>query len=103
MRLGQDVDRTGRLAPEAIERTRVALVDYAALIARTGARAGPDVRHVGQPRRRATGPSSSPMVHAVLGVEPEVVSGDEEAALSLRRRHRRAARRGARTCPGRCW
>ena len=30
VRLGQDVDRTGRLAPEAIERTRVALAFYVA-------------------------------------------------------------------------
>jgi exopolyphosphatase/guanosine-5'-triphosphate,3'-diphosphate pyrophosphatase len=30
VRLGQDVDRTGKLAPAAIERTRLALVDYAA-------------------------------------------------------------------------
>ena len=32
VRLGAGVDRTGRLAPEAIERTRVALADYAAQI-----------------------------------------------------------------------
>jgi len=30
VRLGQDVDRTGRLAPLAIERTRVALASYIA-------------------------------------------------------------------------
>ena len=29
VRLGQGVDRTGRLAAEALERTRVALADYA--------------------------------------------------------------------------
>ena len=32
VRLGQGVDRTGRLAPDALERTRVALADYAASI-----------------------------------------------------------------------
>src|SRR5207248_5703246 len=37
VRLGQGVDRTGRLAPEAIERTRVALADYAAQIRDLGA------------------------------------------------------------------
>ena len=37
VRLGQGVDRTGRLAPEAIERTRVALADYAAQIEALGA------------------------------------------------------------------
>ena len=34
VRLGQGVDATGRLAPEAIERTRVALSEYAGMIAR---------------------------------------------------------------------
>ena len=31
VRLGQGVDATGRFAPEALQRTRSALVDYAAL------------------------------------------------------------------------
>ena len=35
------------------------------------------------PRRRATATSSSPMVRDRLGVEPEVITGDEEAALSF--------------------
>src|SRR3546814_4076287 len=33
VRLGQDVDRTGRLGDEALERTFAAIDDYAALIA----------------------------------------------------------------------
>src|SRR3546814_16225930 len=33
VRLGQDVDRTGRLGDEALERTFAAIADYAALIA----------------------------------------------------------------------
>ena len=82
VRLGQDVDRTGMLAPEAIERTRLALVDYAALIASHGA---------SRVRMCATSASRDAsnradfvaMVRDVLGVEPEVVSGDEEAALSF--------------------
>ena len=36
VRLGQGVDATGRFAPDALERTRVALVDYAALCATNG-------------------------------------------------------------------
>ena len=32
MRLGQGVDATGQFAPEAIERTRAALADYADLL-----------------------------------------------------------------------
>ena len=34
VRLGQGVDATGRFAPEAIARTRTALIDYTRLLAR---------------------------------------------------------------------
>jgi exopolyphosphatase/guanosine-5'-triphosphate,3'-diphosphate pyrophosphatase len=37
VRLGQGVDRTGELAPEALERTRLALVDHAATLRDLGA------------------------------------------------------------------
>ena len=82
VRLGQGVDRTGELAAEALERTRVALVDYAATCRRLGVER---VRMVAtsatrDARNRA---AFSAMVVDVLGVEPEVVSGDEEAALSF--------------------
>ena len=82
VRLGQGVDRTGGLAPEAIERTRVALVDYAATC-----------RDLGAERTRMIATSATrdadnaadfhDMVVATLGVEPDVVTGDEEAALSF--------------------
>jgi exopolyphosphatase/guanosine-5'-triphosphate,3'-diphosphate pyrophosphatase len=82
VRLGQGVDRTGRLAPEAIERTRVALADYAA-----------QLRDLGAERVRMVATSASrdatnaddfrAMVVDTLGVAPEVVSGDEEARLSF--------------------
>src|SRR6187401_2150796 len=39
VRLGQGVDRTGRLAPDALERTRAALADYAGQIGDLGASA----------------------------------------------------------------
>jgi exopolyphosphatase / guanosine-5'-triphosphate,3'-diphosphate pyrophosphatase len=82
VRLGQGVDRTGELAPEAIERTRVALADYAAEIERLEATkvrmvstsATRDARNADDFRR---------MVRATLGSDPEVVSGDEEARLSF--------------------
>ena len=82
VRLGEGVDRTGTLAPQAIERTRVALVDYAATCRDLG---------VEQVRMVATSASRDAenrddfrtMVRAVLGAEPEVVTGDEEAALSF--------------------
>jgi exopolyphosphatase/guanosine-5'-triphosphate,3'-diphosphate pyrophosphatase len=82
VRLGQGVDRTGELAAEALERTRHALVDYAATC-----------RELGAERVRMTATSATrdaanrelfqAMVLEVLGVEPEVISGDEEAALSF--------------------
>ncbi|WP_405427234.1 exopolyphosphatase [Micromonospora sp. NBC_00617] len=82
VRLGQGVDRTGRLAPEAIERTRVALASYAADIEKLGAQR---VRMCATSASRdaANAADFTEMVRATLGVEPEVVSGDEEARLSF--------------------
>jgi len=82
VRLGQGVDRTGRLAPEAIARTRDALVDYAELIEKRGASA---VRMVATSATRdaANRDEFTTMVRAVLGADPEVISGAEEAALSF--------------------
>jgi exopolyphosphatase / guanosine-5'-triphosphate,3'-diphosphate pyrophosphatase len=82
VRLGQGVDRTGRLAPEAITRTRHALVEYAELIEKHGASA---VRMVATSATRdaANRADFTTMVHAVLGAEPEVITGAEEAALSF--------------------
>jgi exopolyphosphatase/guanosine-5'-triphosphate,3'-diphosphate pyrophosphatase len=83
VRLGQGVDRTGRLAPDALERTRVALADYAASIDEHGATA---VRMVATSATRDAQNRDEfvAMVRATLGVDPEVISGDEEAALSFR-------------------
>jgi exopolyphosphatase / guanosine-5'-triphosphate,3'-diphosphate pyrophosphatase len=82
VRLGQGVDRTGRLAPEAIERTRVALADYAAEIELLGATR---VRMCATSATRdaANADEFRQMVIGTLGVAPEVVTGDEEARLSF--------------------
>jgi exopolyphosphatase/guanosine-5'-triphosphate,3'-diphosphate pyrophosphatase len=82
VRLGQDVDRTGQLAPVAIERTRQALVSYGEQISELGVQA---VRMVATSATRdaANREDFRQMVLATLGVEPEVVSGDDEAALSF--------------------
>lgn len=82
VRLGQGVDRTGRLAPEAIERTRVALASYAADIEKFGAER---VRMCATSASRdaANAADFTAMVQRTLGVEPEVVTGDEEARLSF--------------------
>jgi exopolyphosphatase/guanosine-5'-triphosphate,3'-diphosphate pyrophosphatase len=82
VRLGQGVDRTGLLAPEAIERTRVALAGYAETIERLGARR---VRMVATSASRDARNADDfrAMVLATLGQAAEVVSGDEEARLSF--------------------
>lgn len=82
VRLGQDVDRTGRLAPQAIGRTRAALADYAATCRELGVDA---IRMVATSATRdATNRKDfHDMVLEVLGAEPEVISGTEEAALSF--------------------
>jgi exopolyphosphatase/guanosine-5'-triphosphate,3'-diphosphate pyrophosphatase len=82
VRLGQGVDRTGRLAPEALERTRAALADYAATIRECGAER---VRMVATSATRDASNRADfvTMVQAELGARPEVITGREEAALSF--------------------
>ena len=82
VRLGQSVDRTGRLAPEAIARTREALVEYTELIDKLGASA---IRMVATSATRdaINRDEFTTMARAVLGAAPEVITGAEEAALSF--------------------
>jgi exopolyphosphatase / guanosine-5'-triphosphate,3'-diphosphate pyrophosphatase len=82
VRLGQGVDATGELAQEALDRTFAAAADYAALIRDHGA---------GKVRFVATSATRDARnrqvfvdgIRELLGVEPEVITGDEEAALSF--------------------
>jgi exopolyphosphatase / guanosine-5'-triphosphate,3'-diphosphate pyrophosphatase len=82
VRLGQGVDKTGRLAPEALARTIAVLRDYADVIAGSGAKA---VRMVATSATRDASNAAdfTGMVGEVLGVAPEVLTGDEEAVLSF--------------------
>jgi exopolyphosphatase / guanosine-5'-triphosphate,3'-diphosphate pyrophosphatase len=82
VRLGQGVDRTGQLAPEALARTMAVLRDYADEIARSGAQA---VRMVATSATRDASNSAEfvRQVKEVLGVAPEVLTGDQEAMLSF--------------------
>ena len=82
VRLGQGVDRTGRLAPDALERTFRALRRYADIISASGARA---VRMVATSATRDAQNSEDFVngVRAILGACPEVITGDEEAGLSF--------------------
>jgi len=82
VRLGQGVDATGELAPEALERTFAATADYAQLIREHRAEA---VRFVATSASRDARNRDVFVdgIRDLLGVEPEVISGDEEAALSF--------------------
>lgn len=82
VRLGQGVDRTGRLAPEALERTFAACRRYAAAIEELGARR---VRFIATSASRDA-ENRDDFVRGVrdaLGVDPEVITGDQEAAYSF--------------------
>ncbi|MEU8620226.1 Ppx/GppA phosphatase family protein [Streptomyces sp. NPDC048623] len=84
VRLGQGVDKTGRLAPEALERTFAACREYAEVVRELG---------VGPERLRFVATSASrdaenredfvKGVVGILGVEPEVITGDQEAEFSF--------------------
>ena len=82
-RLGQGVDRTGELAPEALERTLAVAREYAQVIAETGAEA---TRFVATSATRDASNREAFFtgIREALGVEAEVISGDEEARLSFR-------------------
>jgi exopolyphosphatase/guanosine-5'-triphosphate,3'-diphosphate pyrophosphatase len=81
-RLGQGVDRSRALAPEAIARTTAVLREYRDALS-----------DYGVTRVRATATSAArdatnrdeffTAAHDALGVTPELLSGDEEAALSF--------------------
>jgi exopolyphosphatase/guanosine-5'-triphosphate,3'-diphosphate pyrophosphatase len=82
VRLGQGVDRTGRLAPEALERTFAACREYAAVIKEHGAER---LRFVATSASRDAENRDEFVggVLDILGVEPEVITGDQEAAFSF--------------------
>jgi exopolyphosphatase / guanosine-5'-triphosphate,3'-diphosphate pyrophosphatase len=88
VRLGQGVDATGRFALDALERTRAALVDYAALckasdverIRMVATSAARDARN-----RDVFFSMAADVLGAVLdGSVAEVIGGTEEAELSFR-------------------
>jgi len=81
-RLGQGVDATGQLAPEAIERTLGVLREYRSVIDRLG---------VTKTRMTATSAARDAAnrdaffagARDIVGVEAELLSGDEEGRLSF--------------------
>jgi exopolyphosphatase/guanosine-5'-triphosphate,3'-diphosphate pyrophosphatase len=82
VRLGQGVDRTGRLAPEALARAAGVLRDYADVIAATAARSVRMVATSATPDASNTAEFTR-QVKEILGVAPEVLTGSEEAGLSF--------------------
>jgi exopolyphosphatase / guanosine-5'-triphosphate,3'-diphosphate pyrophosphatase len=83
VRLGQGVDRTGRIAPEALERALVATRRYAARCTELGVEA---IRYVATSATRDAENRREFVdgVRTAIGVEPEVIDGAEEARLSFR-------------------
>lgn len=82
VRLGQGVDATGRLAEEALERTFAAVEEYSALIQEHGVER---LRFVATSATRDA-ENRQTFVDGIrqrLGVDPEVITGDEEASLSF--------------------
>jgi exopolyphosphatase/guanosine-5'-triphosphate,3'-diphosphate pyrophosphatase len=82
VRLGQGLDASGVLAEEALGRAFAALEEYAGLIRDHGA---DRIRFVATSATRDAGNAEvfTAGVRDRLGVEPEVVSGAEEAALAF--------------------
>jgi exopolyphosphatase/guanosine-5'-triphosphate,3'-diphosphate pyrophosphatase len=82
VRLGQGVDRTGRLDAAALDRALSVLRDYAAELRTANASR---VRMVATSATRDASNRDDFVrgVRHVLGIDPEVVTGDEEAALSF--------------------
>jgi exopolyphosphatase / guanosine-5'-triphosphate,3'-diphosphate pyrophosphatase len=82
VRLGEGVDRTGRLSDPALARTFAVLDDYAEVIASL------DVKQIRMVATSATRDAENRETFTSgvlerLGIPPEVISGSEEAALSF--------------------
>ena len=84
-RLGQDVDRTGTLAPEAVERTQAVLAEYRSVMDDHGVAPG-DVRVAATSAARdaANRDEWFAAAEATVGARPELLTGAEEAELSFR-------------------
>jgi exopolyphosphatase/guanosine-5'-triphosphate,3'-diphosphate pyrophosphatase len=82
VRLGQGVDETGRLHPDALQRTFAACRRYAREIEEYGVER---VRFVATSATRDAENRAdfAAGIRAILGVEPEVITGVEEAQLSF--------------------
>lgn len=82
-RLGQGVGASGRLAPEAIDRTLACLRDYREILDRHGVERV-RVAATSASRDAANRDEFFDAVEALIGTRPELLSGDEEGRLSFR-------------------
>ena len=82
VRLGEGVDKTGEFSQAALERTFAAIETFAALISKHQPE---QVRFVATSASRDVSNRSEFVAGIVsrLGIEPDIISGDEEAELSF--------------------
>jgi exopolyphosphatase/guanosine-5'-triphosphate,3'-diphosphate pyrophosphatase len=83
VRLGEGVDTTGEFSEAALERTFAAAREYAELLGNYDVK---KIRFIATSASRdvTNRDAFSAGIKTILGVEPEVISGDEEADLSYR-------------------
>jgi exopolyphosphatase / guanosine-5'-triphosphate,3'-diphosphate pyrophosphatase len=82
-RLGQGVGASGRLAPDAVERTLACLRGYHEILDRHGVERV-RVAATSASREAANRDEFFDAVEALIGTRPELLSGDEEGRLSFR-------------------
>ncbi len=81
-RLGQDVDATGRLVDEAMDRVRNALANYREVMDREGVTETIAVATSAM-RDASNGPAFRDELNQRFGIDFRTISGDEEARLSF--------------------
>jgi exopolyphosphatase/guanosine-5'-triphosphate,3'-diphosphate pyrophosphatase len=81
-RLGQGVDATGRLAPDAIDRTVAVLREYRGVMDRHGVERV-RITATSAARDAANRDDFFDAAEAVVGARPELLAGDEEGRLSF--------------------
>lgn len=82
VRLGEGIDTTGRIAAAALDRTAEALREYATIIAEHDP-VGIRMVATSASRDADNAEEFRDLVKRTIGVTPEVITGDEEAALSF--------------------
>jgi exopolyphosphatase/guanosine-5'-triphosphate,3'-diphosphate pyrophosphatase len=80
--LGQDVDATGRLADEAMDRVSEVIAGYREVIDRTGAEKVVAVATSAM-RDSANGPEFRDYLRERFGIDARTISGDEESRLTF--------------------